>query len=87
MNGTNDIFDTNLGFDKITVCTERFATCALVFAGKCGHHNDFDVFGFGCGSKDVKHVKAADLWHHDVAYDKLRTLLDRHGERFFPVTG
>jgi hypothetical protein len=37
--------------------------------------------------EDVEHVKAADFRHHDIADDKLWTLFDCHGKRFFTVAG
>lgn len=87
MDDAYDVFDTDLRFDQVAVRTELFAALALVFAGERGHHDNFNVFGFGRGTQNIQHVEAADLWHHDVADNQLRTFLDSHSQCFFAVGG
>ena len=86
MDDADDIFDTDLGFDKIAVGTELFTALALVFGAEGGHHNDADVFRLGRGAQDVEEVKTTNLRHHHIAHDELWTLFDGHGEGFFTVT-
>jgi hypothetical protein len=57
----------------------------LVFAGKRRHDNHPNIFGLCCRTQDIKHIKAADFWHHDVADDKLWPFFYRHSEGFFTV--
>jgi hypothetical protein len=52
----------------------------LIFAGKRGHHDNFNVFCFGCGTEDIEHVETADFWHHNVANDKGRTFFNCHSK-------
>lgn len=87
MDDTNDVFDTDLRFDDVTVGAERFAALALVVRAERGHHNDLDIFGLGGTAQDVEHVKTADFWHHDVADDQLWTFFDGHCQCFFAVAG
>jgi len=49
----NNVFDANLRFYQVFIGAESLAAGALVFAGKRGHHNDFDVFGFGGGAQYI----------------------------------
>jgi hypothetical protein len=86
MNGSNDIFNSYLGFHKILIGTKGLATGTLILTGKCGHHDYSNIFCLGCRTKNIKHVKAADFWHHNVTDDKFRTLFNSHSKRFFPVT-
>ena len=86
MNDTHDIFDPDLGFDEIAVGAESFAALALLFGRQSGHHDHFDVLGFGRGMQDVEHIKTTDFRHHHIADDELRTLLDCHSKRFFAVS-
>lgn len=53
MNGVDDVFDANLGFDEIFVGAEAFAAFALVFAREGGHHDDANFGGFGGGAQNV----------------------------------
>lgn len=69
MDSSDDIFNADLGFDKVTVGAEGFAAGTLVFTRERCHHDDFNVFRFRGTAEDVQHVKAADFWHHDVADD------------------
>lgn len=87
MNSPNDVFDANLRFYKVTVGTKGFTASTLVFTGKRGHHDHLNVFCLGGATKDIEHVKATDLWHHDVTDDKVRTLFNSHSECFFTVAG
>ena len=85
VDGSYDVFDANLTFDKITVSTERLATLALIFGGKGGHHDDLDIFGLWSRADDVKHVKTGDFGHHDVGDNKVRAFADGRSESFFAV--
>ena len=85
MDGADDILDAYLRLDEVAVCSESDATLALIFAGKRGHHDDLDVFCLCGRAKNIEHVESADLWHHHVTDDKVRAILDGHGQRFFPV--
>jgi len=87
MDGPDDVFDADLGLDQIAISAEGFAAGALILATERGHHDYFDVFGFGSGSKNIKHIETADLWHHHVAHDELRTFFDSHRKRFLTVAG
>jgi hypothetical protein len=86
MHGTDNVFDTDLRFDEIAVCAELFAAEALIFTAERGHHDNLDVFCLGRTTQNIKHIKPANLWHHHVTNDELRTLFDRHCKRFFPVS-
>jgi hypothetical protein len=59
----------------------------LIFAGKRGHHNNFNVACFGGASKNIKHVEAGNFWHHNVTDDKSRSIFDSHSKRFFTIPG
>lgn len=85
MNGADDILDAYLRLYEVAVGAERFAPLALVFAGKCGHHNDLDVFCLRGGAQNIKHVEAADFRHHDVADNQRGALFNSHGQRFLAV--
>lgn len=85
MDGSNDIFDTNLGFHEIAVSAEGFAASALVVARKSGHHNDFNIFGFRRTTKDIEHIKATNFWHHNITDDKSWAFFDSNSEGLFPV--
>jgi len=84
---SNDILDTNLGFDQIAISTKGLAALALFLRAEGSHHNDFYTLGFGGRAQDIEHVKTTDLWHHNVAYDQGRPLFDGHRQRFFAVAG
>ena len=67
--GANNIFNADLGLNQVAVGTKCFAAFPLIFAAKGGHHDNFNVFRLGGGTQDIKHIEAADFWHHYVAYD------------------
>jgi hypothetical protein len=43
---TDDIFNTNLGFNKVAVGAELLAALSLVVARERSHHDYFDFFSF-----------------------------------------
>jgi hypothetical protein len=85
VDSTNDIFDADLRFHEVTICTELDTTLALVFTGKRGHHNNFYIFCLGSRAQDIQHIKTTNLWHHDIADDQPWLFFDSHGKGFFPV--
>jgi hypothetical protein len=83
--GAHNIFDSDLGFDQVTVGAELFATLALVVARKCGHHNNFYIACFGGRTQNIEHVEPADLGHHHVTNDQVGPVFDCHCQCFFAV--
>jgi hypothetical protein len=59
----------------------------LFFARQGRHHDNLDVFCFSSAAEDIEHVKSTDFWHHDIAQNQVWTILDRHCQSLFPITG
>ena len=85
VHGAHHIFNPNLRFDEVAVCSQCLAAHALVLAGECRHDNHLDAARLGGATQDIEHVEATNLGHHHIADDELRTFFDSHGECFFPI--
>jgi hypothetical protein len=59
---------------------------ALFFTREGGHHDNLDVFCLGSATQDIEHVKPANLRHHDITYNQVWTIFDRHCQSLFPIT-
>jgi hypothetical protein len=80
-----DVFNSDLRLNEVAIGTKAFTSLTLIFAAEGGHHNHLDTLCLSCRSQDIEHVESADLWHHHVTNNKIRTILDRHGQCFFAV--
>jgi len=85
VDSADDVFDPHLRLYEIAIGTERFPACPLIFAGECGHHDNFDIFCFSSRTQNIQHIETADLRHHDIANNELRSFLNRHSQGLFPV--
>lgn len=66
----HNILNANLRLYEVTVGAKLLTTLALIIRRERRHHDYFNVFRFGCRSQNIKHIKAGNLWHHDIADDE-----------------
>jgi hypothetical protein len=53
VNGSNNVFNTNLRLNKVAVGAHSFAGHTLVVRAKGSHHDNLNVFGFGGRTQNV----------------------------------